>query len=596
MGASESSPRTIERQEIKLSNTPFQRVQRISRRKNGKLLQGILFESSIAYGNECRNAIQYLKRFRHPDILKVLAQKDLPDGSILVEDAEPLCSKSFTEFGLSQIQSGLCSIGNALLFLHESAGISHNNLCTATIFVRSNGSFALAGFEYAIELSKEPQPRQRLQTDAFLGVQKETNGSLRDAYLFGQLIQEISKEFELPENLMELSDGLCQADAAERFSIKDALAHPAMQNDLATILDKLVNFSVLQIKEKEEFIQSLPNRLDALDATSAGSLLSKPLLSRPVMFFEESHKTLYPRFFKPKTSASNGILPSEIYIKYALPEILYIWRVRDIAVRLPLLKYLPLYIEIVSRNHLEKTILPEIHAGVEDQNLELVASSYEGLATCVRVLGPATVTGTSQKKLFKDSTPIQRADYSNGYLEPKIIAYKEQEVESNFHSPQAPSSSAVFSGSEEEPNDEWNEDWGEDEKKSNEESIQSSEIQTIPQIPALDTNRNRLQHQSTKQLDIVDVKEIQVKSAEEDFFADMAPEIKTEGTLIDRLLKEQEERSKLNNDAPVEKKKSSILFSLSEDTNTENDHSAAWDDDLNLDPPQEIDEKESIAS
>ncbi|CAJ0582919.1 unnamed protein product, partial [Mesorhabditis spiculigera] len=595
MGASESSERSIEREEIRVPNSCFERVERITRNRDGKLLTGLLFESSPAYANECRTAIQHLKRLRHPDILKLLSQKDLREGSFLTEYAEPI-SEHLKKLGSSQVQNGLFSLANALNFLHESARISHNNICTSSIFIRPNGSFALAGFEYALDINDPVKPRQRLQNEAFLGVQKEEDGSGRDAYLFGQLIKELSQHCELPEGLIELADGLCRKYPEERLSLKEVLVHPALKSDLPLIMDKLINFSLLDEEARVEFVRSLPDRLADLDPTSAGCLLSKPLLSRPVMFCKETHEGLYPRLLLPQDDSNDGILPLTVFQKYTVPEILYIWKVRDIGVRLPLITFLPLYINALQRSDLEKMIIPELHAGVDDVHPEIVASSYEGLAHCVRILGPTTVTGMRPKKIFRDGQlGTQKA--VNGWtatatsIIPPEIPTAQNSV---FHSPAAASTSAVSSASEEisnEESEEWNEEWGEEEAVDTEntdstpiaENSYSTPVGTIGP-PSRETSTSS--HKPIIPV-IVDVKEITLRTEEDDFFADMAPKIKTGESLIDKLIREADELEKTSKaekiNTPPEKgipQTKSALFQLAADNNIEDIEGDVWEAEI----------------
>lgn len=47
-----------------------------------------------------------------------------------------------------QICVGLHSVLRALLFLHENATGSHNNVCSSSVFVTPEGSWKLGGLEY----------------------------------------------------------------------------------------------------------------------------------------------------------------------------------------------------------------------------------------------------------------------------------------------------------------------------------------------------------------------------------------------------------------------------------------------------------------
>lgn len=85
---------------------------------------------------------------RHPCILKYVSSWNKGSKYYLaVEDVKPLSHVLASQSTL-QICIGLHSILKALCFLHDKAHSSHNNVCTASIYVTKDGTWKLGGLEY----------------------------------------------------------------------------------------------------------------------------------------------------------------------------------------------------------------------------------------------------------------------------------------------------------------------------------------------------------------------------------------------------------------------------------------------------------------
>lgn len=85
---------------------------------------------------------------RHPCILKYVSSWSKGSKFFLAtEEVKPLVQVIGTQSTL-QICIGLHSILRALLFLHENAASSHNNVCSSSIYVTSEGCWKLGGLEF----------------------------------------------------------------------------------------------------------------------------------------------------------------------------------------------------------------------------------------------------------------------------------------------------------------------------------------------------------------------------------------------------------------------------------------------------------------
>lgn len=85
---------------------------------------------------------------RHPCIVKYVGSWHKNSKFYLaVENITPLHSV-LPSLNNIQISVGLYSILKSLLFLHENASASHNNICISSIYVTKDGTWKLGGMEY----------------------------------------------------------------------------------------------------------------------------------------------------------------------------------------------------------------------------------------------------------------------------------------------------------------------------------------------------------------------------------------------------------------------------------------------------------------
>ncbi|CAA9997176.1 unnamed protein product [Nesidiocoris tenuis] len=107
---------------------------------------------------------------------------------------------------------------------------------------------------------------------------------------------------------------------------------------------------------------------------------------------------------------SKGLFSEQTFREHISPRLMSIFYVRDIQVRLTLLKYFPMFCDMFTIPQLNSNIIPELLVGVMDVNDELVASTLRALADLVPILGSATVIGGKRAKHFSDGRPKIDAD------------------------------------------------------------------------------------------------------------------------------------------------------------------------------------------
>ena len=120
----------------------------------------LLFELNTEHANFQKNSklainqIKCLKTLRHPNIVKYLYSKEPPHSKciLITEPLRPL-SCLMNNLSREQIVRGLYGITNAVLFLHEKAHLSHNNICATSIYLNSKQTWKLNNFELSLLFS-----------------------------------------------------------------------------------------------------------------------------------------------------------------------------------------------------------------------------------------------------------------------------------------------------------------------------------------------------------------------------------------------------------------------------------------------------------
>lgn len=144
--------------------------------------------------------LQNLMVYRHPCIVKYIGSWNKNSKFYLaVETVIPL-HHTLASLHKSQISVGLFSILKALLFLHENASASHNNICISSIFVSKDGTWKLGGMEYLCKYSDlTPKYLEKSKSSRFNKAIDENEikdlnigrKDYIDIYAFGVLVNEL---------------------------------------------------------------------------------------------------------------------------------------------------------------------------------------------------------------------------------------------------------------------------------------------------------------------------------------------------------------------------------------------------------------------
>ncbi|XP_043254553.1 protein-associating with the carboxyl-terminal domain of ezrin [Colletes gigas] len=380
---------------------------------------------SANFGNPSplEKAAKNLMLYRHPCILKYVSSWSKGSKFFLTtEHVKPLIQSIQTQSTL-QICMGLYSILRALVFLHEKASASHNNICGSSIYVTSEGCWKLGGLEClckskeltSIYLKKIRSYRyeRAISADEDATVSSASYSTI-DAYAFGILAEDILKlkDSEDVPSLLEFKqfckENLQNSDPCLRSELSSVLRHPFFTHDFMRIHAFLEELPLKNSLEKEIFFGTLIMQLRKFPESIVAEQLGRLLLSRMVLLDETAQEKLLPFVLKPrdgKDKMDNNLFAISTFKVYLVPKLLQMFCIRDVSIRLVLLSHLNSFVHTFQVDELKSQVLPELLVGIKDTNDHLVSATLKALADIVPILGAATVIGGNRGKLFTDGRP-----------------------------------------------------------------------------------------------------------------------------------------------------------------------------------------------
>lgn len=368
-----------------------------------------------------------LMLYRHPCILKYISSWQKNSKYYLaVENVKPL-SQILGSLSTLQVSVGLFSILKSLCFLHEKASVSHNNLCTSSIYVTSDGSWKLGGMEFLCKYEElKPEYLNKIKPYRYNKSQDSKEDDLIrksntpkefvDAYAFFNLVSEVLKaelvDSEIPsvKSFLLLCKNSLMANLEDRPKLMDLLTHDFFHHEFILIYSFLEELPLKSEDEKTSFFTNLSSRLIQFNESLVAAQLGSLLLSRMVLINKVAQDHLIPlilcfRTASEDSSNSMALFNEPTFKKYIVPKLLEIFCVRDAQIRLILLKHFCSYVYAFSEEELQSYILPELLVGIKDTNDHLVSVTLKALADLVPILGASIVIGGKRAKLFTDGRP-----------------------------------------------------------------------------------------------------------------------------------------------------------------------------------------------
>ena len=551
---------------------------------NAEKVSVFISEPSLHYNANFGNpsplekAAKNLMLYRHPCILKYISSWFKGSKFFLTtEQVRPLIQSIETQNTL-QICMGLYSILRALVFLHEKAFISHNNICGSSIYVTPEGCWKLGGLEcickskeltssYLKKIRSYRYERAVSPNEDITAV--PTNFTAIDAYAFGVLAEDILKlkDSEDIPGLLEFKqfckENLQNSDPELRSKLSNVLLHPFFTHDFMKIYAFLEELPLQNNQEKEMFFGTLITQLRTFPENIVAEQLGRLLLSRIVLLDSTAQEKLLPFILKPrdrKDGTDNNLFTISTFKVHLVPKLLQMFCIRDLSIRLVLLSHFNSFVHAFQVDELKSQVLPELLVGIKDTNDQLVSATLKALAYIVPILGAATVIGGKRGKLFTDGRPnklkekVKDKDKSN--IDTNEFTNSINAIEKTVNLPERPSPDGgedkkeiVSSIIEEEYT--WS-DWDVQEStagdthprislSSSETVCQSNDVLILNSTPeiedtVLNTNVTKtIDSKAIKKLGILsDISELDIKNSklsncskdEYDYFTDMEPIIK----------------------------------------------------------------------
>ncbi|XP_066993619.1 protein-associating with the carboxyl-terminal domain of ezrin [Anabrus simplex] len=561
-------------------------------------------------------AAKNLMLHRHPCILKYISSWSKSGRyHLATEEVKPLAHVLDHQTTL-QIALGLHSILKALIFLHEKALSSHNNICRAAVYVTPDGTWKLGGFEYLCRFTElTPSHLQQTRAHRYEKAVPPEEDSVKtassivqptavDQFAFGVLVEEVlgrNTDEDLPF-LTEFRDlakkQLQSPEPSLRPQLAPLLQHAFFSHDFIKVYSFLVEIPLKTESEKQAFFRSLPSQLlsfpEELVATQLGSLL----LARVVLLDGTAQEHLLPQLLCARNDNSGTCLFTlATYKQHVVPKLLQMFCVRDAQIRLLLLSHFRSFYTAFSKEQLKSCILPELLVGIKDTSDQLVSVTLRALADLVLVLGAATVIGGKRGKLFTDGRPKVHGNQVFALKSQSPIQSKQSSPETvaPLHGPDAdsisyevdlperpsPDGGEDHTATSDEETEAWS-DWDVAENNSNEESPvniempspssepQQSQTNSTTTTPTSGTAPQHLPDISS--LDIKNISNSSINKDEFDFFQDMEPVISKPPIL-------HIEDQNPNITSPTKRKNIFEVNSLTSDS-WEETEGEAWGDDL----------------
>jgi len=384
------------------------------------------------------NSANNLKLYRHPGIVKFLehipGSRTNQGGYLITEKTSPLTVVLSQQSDL-QIRLGLYDVINALKFLHEVGNVAHNNVCQSAVHVAaSDGRWRLGGMEFIKKIDllnyQFLESTRPLRHESGLAPEEYSHGvtdhRARDVFSLGVLIEEVlslSKHQLQPEAIQLLSFARSNMQADEpstRPSLSNLLDHDYFRAQSYLIIVEFLSQMALKSQaEKDDFFISLTPRLKLLPEKVIASQLTSMLLSRLVLLEDSANSELIPSLLTPGPASEspgpydpnkkvNPILSEELHREFVIPQLTKIFGVRDMQIRMVLLRHFSVYYKAFSTTDLEFQILPLLLLGIRDTDDRVVAGTLKALADIVPILGASTVIGKHRSKVFSDCSPSKR--------------------------------------------------------------------------------------------------------------------------------------------------------------------------------------------
>lgn len=369
-----------------------------------------------------------LKLLRHPNILRhigfVCTETEV---HLVTERVSPLYLQ-FETADANEATSGIYDIAQALNFIHEKAGLSHNAVSIESIFVTEGGSWKLSSFEYAchfeeatadhlksIKRPKDIMPPEESDNRVGFPIDKKY-GHCRDVYALGILLGIFNKQTRFTseiktQDLEDLLEEILQKEYTNRPKVSELLDTAILASEYIQIVNFLQSITLKNKADKKRFFAGLIARLKkaCISDELIAKRIAKLLLSPVVLSETEAVELILPRLLTPipirPRVPSQGLITSSMFARHVIPRIVDMMEIKIIHVRLALVRNFHRYVHMFDKTVLQDVVLPEILLGLHDSNNQLVKASLHALADSVPIVGGDLIVGAEREKIFGFGMP-----------------------------------------------------------------------------------------------------------------------------------------------------------------------------------------------
>jgi len=348
--------------------------------------------------DEAERYVEVLKTTRHPYILRYLTSfTSSQQESVVTEHVIPL-DVAVEKQAKEEIYAGLRNILEAILFLHEKSFICHNDISVSSVYVSDDGEWKLAAFENCSKVL-------RLSKKSF---DNDITGFKEFAL---SVLEYLKDDIETTIAFMKrLGDELSEENKNEPCTLRSILEDPFFKFPYLQALDGIQKLPLKSTEDKNELFRDLHDVLQNMSPLVVCHRFIPILFSHMVITDTIANELFMSHLFASGNdycvdAKLQPVLDKEHFMKYSLPKILSLYKLRDVTVRLTVMKYLPLYVDCIEKEILQEEVLPELLVGLKDTNDKVVQETFLALASIVAILGGNVVVGGESTTYFFDRTP-----------------------------------------------------------------------------------------------------------------------------------------------------------------------------------------------